>query len=278
MMRFERVVPRPARRGMGRLNINRKENVMKTALLATAAAALCLIAFTQSPWSDASPRTPAADPADAVLGTGGFNIFCPVVPGNGIPHETQVTRRLTLLEMLLRQRDVSGWPAELRAERARNLDRLHAYRLQASYPRNYDHPDQLLPCFIDRDGRICAVGYLVEQSVGRSVSERINAHHQYETVAQIHEPELDRWIARSGLTRAEVETIQEPEMWPNELGDRATIVQQGSTVDTMRQRMRPANRRPRFLPLQPAVLESRTAQPEPKSTPAPATEQKPKVE
>jgi hypothetical protein len=196
---------------MGRMNLNHKENVMKIPLLATAAA-LCLIAFTQSPWSDASPRTPAADPIDAVLGAGGFNIFCPVVPGNGIPHETQVTRRLTLLEMLLRQRDVSAWPAELRAERARNLDRLHAYRLQASYPRNYDHPDQLLPCFIDRDGRICAVGYLVEKSVGRSVSERINARHQYETIAQIHEPELDRWIASSGLTLAEVETIQEPEM------------------------------------------------------------------
>ena len=181
---------------------------MKALLLTTAAAAaFCLIAFTHLPPSD----IPTADPVDEVLGEGGFNLVYPVVPGNGIPHQTQITHRLIALEMLLRQRDVTSWPAGLRAERARNLDRLHQYRLAASYPRNYDRPSELLPCFIDRDGRICAVGYLVEQSAGHGFAEKINARHQYETIAQMHEPELDRWIARSGLTRAEVETIQVPE-------------------------------------------------------------------
>ena len=227
---------------------------MRTIVLtAAAAAALCLIAFTEPMWSDA----PAADQVDAVIGEGGFNIFCPIVPGNGVPHETQVTRRLTVIEMLLRQRDVGSWPTELRAERARNLDRLHQYRLRGSYPRNYDHPDQLLPCFIDRDGRICAAGYLMEQSVGRSFAEKINASYQYATLAQIHEPELDRWIARSGLTLAELETIQEPESWPEE-----QVVTPEPTI-AVRDTVSPRRSAPRVMP-PPQV--AKTLQPRPAAT------------
>ena len=227
---------------------------MRTIVLtAAAAAALCLIAFTEPMWSDA----PAADQVDAVIGEGGFNIFCPIVPGNGVPHETQVTRRLTVIEMLLRQRDVTSWPAGLRAERARNLDRLHQYRLAASYPRNYDRPSELLPCFIDRDGRICAVGYLVEQSAGHGFAEKINARHQYETIAQMHEPELDRWIARSGLTLAELETIQEPESWPEE-----QVVTPEPTI-AVRDTVSPRRSAPRVMP-PPQV--AKTLQPRPAAT------------
>jgi|GEM_PF-3595299 len=154
----------------------------------------------------------AADPIDAMIGDGGFNRVYPVVPGNGIDHDVQITRSLARLELLLRQRNVQSWPLGLRAERARNLDRLHEYRLRAIYPRNYDHPDRLLPCFIDRNGAICAVGYLIEMSAGRAAAERINARYQYATVAAMNDPDIYNWIARSGLTRAEVEAIQRPEM------------------------------------------------------------------
>jgi hypothetical protein len=121
-----------------------------------------------------------------------------------------MTGRLAYLETLLRSRDVGNWPEELRAERARNLDRLRDYRLRGIYPANYDHPEAQKPCFIDRDGHICAVGYLVEQSAGRELAEKINSRYQYATVAEMHMPEIDRWIAGSGLTPAEVRTIQEP--------------------------------------------------------------------
>ena len=227
---------------------------MKALLLTTAAAAaFCLIAFTHLPPSD----IPTADPVDEVLGEGGFNLVYPVVPGNGIPHQTQITHRLIALEMLLRQRDVTSWPAGLRAERARNLDRLHQYRLAASYPRNYDRPSELLPCFIDRDGRICAVGYLVEQSAGHGFAEKINARHQYETIAQMHEPELDRWIARSGLTLAELETIQEPESWPEE-----QVVTPEPTI-AVRDTVSPRRSAPRVMP-PPQV--AKTLQPRPAAT------------
>ncbi len=178
-------------------------------LLTAATAALMLLAcISYTP--DRGPESTPADAVDRVIGDGGFNRLNPIVPGNGVDQDLQVTRRLTAIEELLRRRDVTAWPEELRAERARNIDRLHEYRLRASYPRNYDHPEQMLPCFIDREGTICAVGYLVEQSAGRDVAERINARYQYATVAAMNDPAVDSWIARSGLTRAEVETIQEP--------------------------------------------------------------------
>jgi len=178
-------------------------------LLTAAAAALMMLAGI-SYTSGHGAESFATDAVDRVIGDGGFNRIYPIMPGNGVDQDLQVTRRLTAIEELLRRRDVTAWPGELRAERARNLDRLHEYRLRAIYPRNYDHPELTLPCFIDREGTICAVGYLVEQSAGRDAAERINARYQYATVAAMDAPEVHDWIARSGLTRAEVETIQEP--------------------------------------------------------------------
>lgn len=147
---------------------------------------------------------------DAVIGPGDFNVVQPIRLGTAADMKRQMIARLTYVEALLRSRDVADLTPELRAERLRNLDRLHAYRLRAEFPANDAYPGRLRPCFIDADGNICAVGYLVEQSVGRPAAERVNARYQYATVNQIRSTELDAWIARSGFTHAEVATIQEP--------------------------------------------------------------------
>jgi hypothetical protein len=176
-----------------------------------------------------SARQPVSSSVDAVIGPGEFNRVFPVHPGSRDDVNRQITARLIYLEELLRSRDVSGWPAELRAERARNLDRLHAYRVRGEYPVNYDHPDRMLPCFIDRDGNICGVGYLVQQSAGDAFARAINAKYQYSTIREMDSPELKQWIARSGLTEAEVVTIQVPE-WNGGRGGRPTIT--GIRVDS----------------------------------------------
>lgn len=145
---------------------------------------------------------------DSIIGRGGFNALFPVTPGPGERERLQA--RLAYLEDLLRSRDVRNWPDALVRERARNIERLHEYRLRGRFPINEDHPDRVLPCFIDRHGSICAVGYLIEQSAGRDFAEWLDRRYRYATVAQMSSPALDAWIARSGLTRAEVITIQEP--------------------------------------------------------------------
>ncbi len=66
------------------------------------------------------------------------------------------------------------------------------------------------PVFIDDDGRICAVGYLIERSVGRALPEAIARAHRYEFLETIAaaEPEVAAWIESSGMTLAELASIQ----------------------------------------------------------------------
>ncbi|MCD6012725.1 MAG: hypothetical protein K0Q79_2587 [Flavipsychrobacter sp.] len=95
-----------------------------------------------------------------------------------------------------------------RAKRTHILNLLHEYSAAAKFPANYDHPEERRPCFIDRNGNICAVGYLVEQTAGRPLAEKINKQHQYDKIADMKTPELLAWVENSGLTKEECAMIQ----------------------------------------------------------------------
>jgi hypothetical protein len=153
-----------------------------------------------------------AQAIDRIIGDGGLNRVYPIYPRMGAEGTRLISRRLEYIENLLRSRDVANWPEGLRAERMRNIERLHAYRLRQEYPVNYDHPDSFLPTFMDRDGKICAAGYLIEQSAGHDFAVKVNNLYQYASIRQMKSPAVDKWIAASGLTRKEVETIQVIEM------------------------------------------------------------------
>ena len=71
-----------------------------------------------------------------------------------------------------------------------------------------DHPKQRKPCFIDKDGTICAVGYLVQQTAGQQMAEEINSLFKYSEVYEMDISVLEDWVASSGLTLEEVATIQ----------------------------------------------------------------------
>ena len=76
---------------------------------------------------------------------------------------------IAYVEQLLRQKDVSGLSAEERIQRSEMLDpaaRVPEGRRVSVQPRSPGGGRR--PCFIDRDGNICAVGYLLEQSAGRA--------------------------------------------------------------------------------------------------------------
>ncbi|MEZ5050827.1 MAG: hypothetical protein R2767_00525 [Chitinophagales bacterium] len=129
-------------------------------------------------------------------------------PDTGVSEHDRIAIHLAYVEQLLRQKDVSGLSAEERIQRSEMLDLLHEYREGRQYPSNYDHPEGRRPCFIDRDGNICAVGYLVEQSAGRELAEQINAKYQYDYIRDMDLPELADWVAGSGLSLEEVAMIQ----------------------------------------------------------------------
>lgn len=176
---------------------------MNTTLIAAAFISMCT--FVLNPGRDG-----IEDGVDSPFAHPVYNTFMPVRDVGYNEYRTQVVYRLTALESLLKNRDVSDWPVPLQKARAENIRRLREYRIAGAFPANYDHPDRQLPCFLDRNGNLCAVANLIATSEGMELVKRINRRYQYATVSQMNMPELDAWVARSGLTPEEVITIQEP--------------------------------------------------------------------
>ncbi|MBA3461854.1 MAG: hypothetical protein H0T46_17975 [Deltaproteobacteria bacterium] len=97
----------------------------------------------------------------------------------------------------------------LAARRAELLAALRTYIAKGTTPRNTDLPWRT-PVFIDQEGTICAVGYLIESSVGRALPEKIATHHRYDFLEDIAAsmPEVRQWVEESGLTLEELASIQ----------------------------------------------------------------------
>lgn len=170
---------------------------------------------TSSPRSNSHAATPSGEtapsavmPVNAVIGDLSYRARFGRWPGPEADEDTRIRTHLAFVERLLRSRPTDHLSPRLRTARARNLDRLHDYWTRGIFPRNDGFPHRRQPTFIDDEGRICAVGYLIEQSAGRAVAERINARYKYAYLQTIDAPVLEQWIARSGLTRRELAMIQ----------------------------------------------------------------------
>lgn len=148
-------------------------------------------------------------------------------PSPGTDPQLRVSTHLSFVHDLLSRRDASALTPEQRDARRENLARLREYIDAGVFPLNERYRDETRPCFIDDDGRICAVGYLVEQSAGRAAAERINTTFQYAFLSQMESPEIDEWIASSGLSRLELSLIQ-PGYAPN--FQQVTVAQVGATT------------------------------------------------
>jgi antitoxin component YwqK of YwqJK toxin-antitoxin module len=98
---------------------------------------------------------------------------------------------------------------ELAAKRKALLDALQRYIAKGTTPQNANLPWRT-PVFIDEEGTICAVGYLIESSAGRALPERIAKLHKYDFIEDIAAsmPEVAQWVAESGLTLEEIASIQ----------------------------------------------------------------------
>jgi len=120
----------------------------------------------------------------------------------------RIQTHLEYVENILRSKSTSELNAKERSQRLHMLDLLHAYWTAGIFPRNYDYPEETKPCFIDRDGTICAVGYLVTQTEGSDLAQEINDNHQYSEILDIDSPDLLAWINQSGLSIKEMAMIQ----------------------------------------------------------------------
>jgi hypothetical protein len=164
-------------------------------------------AWANALWANA-PAHNATNAVNSLLGDISFVKKFGYLPTPATNEKLRIGTHLEYVEQLLRNKDASMLPKHLQQRRTRLLAALREYRLAGKFPRNDDYPNERKPCFIDKRGNICAVGYLIEQTAGRELAERINARYQY---AQIHEmalPELTAWVRESGLTAEECAMIQ----------------------------------------------------------------------
>lgn len=147
-------------------------------------------------------------PVNAMVGDASYIARFGAAPTAATPDWVRIQTHLAYAEQQLRQRTPAGLPAAQRQRRALTLDLLHDYWQAGVFPRNASPDGQRRPCFIDGAGRICAVGYLVEQTAGRAAAERINQHFQYAEIGQMHDAALSCWVAGSGLSVADCALIQ----------------------------------------------------------------------
>lgn len=147
-------------------------------------------------------------PVNAILGDVSYEAKFGQKPDETTNEVLRIQTHLEYVENVLRKRDVSSLDASTQRNRAKLLDLLHVYWTRGVFPQNTAYPDQRKPCFIDEEGNICAVGYLVQETAGRQVAESINAKHQYKELLAMNDAQVDAWVQTSGLTKEECAMIQ----------------------------------------------------------------------
>jgi hypothetical protein len=144
---------------------------------------------------------------NAIIGDKSYFDLTGHFPQVQIPDLDRIRIHLEFVESELRNSEVCSISSKQRAQRNRLLDLLNDYWKAGRFPVNHPFPVRT-PCFIDEIGNICAVGYLIEQTVGRAQAEYINSNFRYEYLLNMHDPLLYQWIENSGFTRMELATIQ----------------------------------------------------------------------
>lgn len=149
----------------------------------------------------------AGDRINAIVGDTSYVEAHGAPPDASVAEIDRIRTHLSFVEAMLRQRDVSSWPLARQRARAINLDRLQDYWLAGQFPEGAATTARR-PRFMDDDGRICAVGYLVEQSVGLGVATALNERYEHDLIEDMDSPHLHQWAADSGFTLRELATIQ----------------------------------------------------------------------
>jgi hypothetical protein len=148
------------------------------------------------------------DPVNKLLGDKSFIEKFGHAPLRGTDEKLRIETHLEYVETLLRNaKNNEQRTPEQQTNRQKMIALLHQYRLAGNFPTNYDLTERR-PCFQDKDGNICAVGYLVQQTAGQEVVYKINSKFKYALIEEMEMPELDEWINASGLTKEECAMIQ----------------------------------------------------------------------
>lgn len=125
-------------------------------------------------------------------------------------YKTDETERIsTHLNFVLERLKGSAAQSHPRsAKRKESIELLEEYIALGEFPSAFSFDALRTPCFIDDVGNICAVGFLIEKTVGRREAERINELYRFNYLADMDDEGLQTWQASSGLSMTELAMIQ----------------------------------------------------------------------
>jgi len=99
--------------------------------------------------------------------------------------------------------------AKLVERRKQTIERFLAYREARVYPINSNVPGAA-HVWLDELGNLCAAATLIAYDWGREASENVARENNNIALASLTEGELYNWILTSGMTQAEIVSIQAP--------------------------------------------------------------------
>ena len=130
------------------------------------------------------------------------------VQPEGVPEKERIQTHLSFVEELLRQSTVDHLTLAQRENREKVIDILNGYWQQGEFPSDFEHDDARRPCFIDRRGTLCALGFLMKETEGLETAQAVNDGHQFAYVSEMSLPALALWADRYGLSRRECAMVQ----------------------------------------------------------------------
>lgn len=145
---------------------------------------------------------------NAIIGDHSFISKYGQLPGIETNEKLRIQTHLEFVENLLRNKSTLNLGKTERVKRFQLLDDLHTYWTTGIFPKNTKNKFDRNPCFIDDDGNICAVGYLIERSAGRAAAEEINANHQMDYLLDMDTPIIENWAKENGFSVIELAMIQ----------------------------------------------------------------------
>lgn len=131
-------------------------------------------------------------------------------PYKNLQHEEKIKLHLEYIEKILRERNTEHLSSNQRANRNKSLDVLNQYYREGAFPQNTNHPNEIIPYFIDKYNTACAVGHLIRESGNTLLPNKIHTENNYGYIKELIKiyPEIKSWATANGFTIDELAWIQ----------------------------------------------------------------------
>ncbi|WP_421774163.1 hypothetical protein [Gracilimonas sp.] len=124
-----------------------------------------------------------------------------------VSEETRIKTHLQYVIEILKDTETHHLNTDQEKNRKHIITLLKEYIDAGEFPQNH-HFKNRRPVFIDRDGNLCAVGYLIARTKGLEAAQRINRDHKFDYIKDIDPKLINGWLAENGLTQKEAAMIQ----------------------------------------------------------------------